>query len=143
MTKAEQIRQLEQAWATNPRWKGIQRNYSAEQVLNLRGSVKIEHTLARMGAERLWHLMHERPFVRTLGAMTGGLLAAEMAEDKIYELNDMLDKLVDDETGEISDIDQAQDLEALQLRLTKSARPEDQSLYSQLQKLIELEDLAS
>ena len=78
-TKAEQIRQMEHDWATNPRWRGITRNYSAEQVLNLRGSVKIEYTLAKMGAERLWELMHERPFVRSLGAMTGGQ-AVQMVE---------------------------------------------------------------
>ena len=53
------------------RFKGIRRDYTAADVEKLRGSVKIEYTLARMGANRLWELLHERPFVRTLGALTG------------------------------------------------------------------------
>ena len=53
------------------RWEGIERPYTADDVVRLRGSIRIEHTLARMGAERLWRLMHERPFVRSLGALTG------------------------------------------------------------------------
>src|SRR5215213_11259457 len=55
----------------SPRWQGIQRDYSAEDVLRLRGSLTIEHTLARRGAERLWSLMHELPYVAALGALTG------------------------------------------------------------------------
>jgi isocitrate lyase len=55
----------------NDRFKGIKRDYSAADVEKLRGSIKIEYTLARMGANRLWQLLHERPFVRTLGALTG------------------------------------------------------------------------
>jgi isocitrate lyase len=55
----------------SPRWQGIQRDYGAEDVLRLRGSLAIEHTLARRGAEKLWKLMHDEPFVNTLGAMTG------------------------------------------------------------------------
>ena len=55
----------------SPRFEGIERPYTAEDVARLRGSVQIEQTLARMGAERLWELMHERPFVRALGALTG------------------------------------------------------------------------
>ena len=58
-------------WANNPRWDGIERPYRPEDVLNLRGSFKVEHTIARMGATRLWELMNERPFVRALGAVTG------------------------------------------------------------------------
>jgi isocitrate lyase len=53
------------------RFKGIKRDYTAADVEKLRGSVKIEYTLARLGANRLWKLLHERPFVRTLGALTG------------------------------------------------------------------------
>ena len=63
--------QMTQDWAKSPRWAGIQRPYSAEQVLRLRGSFRIEHTVARMGAERLWHLVQTDPFVRALGAVTG------------------------------------------------------------------------
>src|SRR6267143_23947 len=58
-------------WANNGRWKGVERVYSAEDVLRLRGSVHIEHTLARMGAERLWQLLQTEPYVNALGAMTG------------------------------------------------------------------------
>jgi len=65
------IRQLQCAWAENPRWAGIKRNYSAEDVLRLRGSVTVEHTLARRGAERLWNLLQDEPFVNALGALTG------------------------------------------------------------------------
>jgi isocitrate lyase len=62
---------LKKDWAENPRWKGIKRGYSAEEVVRLRGSVHIEHTLARRGAEKLWKLVNEEPFVNSLGAMTG------------------------------------------------------------------------
>ena len=63
--------QMNQDWEQSLRWSGIERPYSAEQVLRLRGSFRIEHTLARMGAERLWDLLHTDPFVRALGAITG------------------------------------------------------------------------
>ena len=62
---------LKKDWAENPRWKGIRRGYAAEDVVRLRGSVHIEHTLARRGAEKLWKLIDEEPFVSTLGALTG------------------------------------------------------------------------
>src|SRR4051794_30696341 len=62
---------LKKDWAENPRWKGIQRGYTAEDVVRLRGSIHIEHTLARRGAEKLWKLINEEPFVNTLGALTG------------------------------------------------------------------------
>jgi isocitrate lyase len=58
-------------WATDPRWAGVERTYSAADVLRLRGSVAEEHTLARIGAERLWSLLHEEPYVAALGALTG------------------------------------------------------------------------
>jgi isocitrate lyase len=58
-------------WASAPRWVGVERPYTAEQVLRLRGSFAVEYTLARMGAERLWDLMKTEPFVRALGAITG------------------------------------------------------------------------
>ena len=66
-----EARKLEHEWATNPRWKGVRRDYSAEDVVRLRGSVQVEHTLAKMGAERLWHLMHTEHHVKALGALTG------------------------------------------------------------------------
>src|SRR5438045_2920053 len=62
---------LKKDWAENPRWKGIRRAYTAEDVVRLRGSVHIEHTLARRGAEKLWKLVTDEPFVNALGAMTG------------------------------------------------------------------------
>ena len=70
-TRDEQIRALEQDWAQNPRWKGIRRTYSASDVVRLAGSVRIEHTLSRRGAEKLWNLVNTEPFVNTLGALTG------------------------------------------------------------------------
>jgi len=63
---------LQQEWATDPRWAGVKRSYSAEDVVRLRGSVQEEHTLARLGAERLWQMLHEDGYVNTLGALTGG-----------------------------------------------------------------------
>jgi len=65
------IIELEREWTENPRWKGVERPYDANEVLRLRGSIMVEHTLARMGAEKLWRLMHEEPFVNALGALTG------------------------------------------------------------------------
>ncbi len=62
---------LERDWATNPRWAGITRPYRAADVIRLRGSIQIEHTLARLGAERLWQLLQEELYVAALGALTG------------------------------------------------------------------------
>src|SRR5208282_5154934 len=62
---------LEMEWASSPRWKGITRPYGEKDVQQLRGSVHIEHTLARLGAERLWNLLHMEEFVPALGAGTG------------------------------------------------------------------------
>ncbi len=70
MLNGNQVVEIEREWE-GPRWEGVTRPYSAEDVARLRGSVRIEHTLARMGAERLWELMRERPYVRALGALTG------------------------------------------------------------------------
>ncbi|NOV26321.1 isocitrate lyase [Cupriavidus necator] len=71
MNRQEQIQALQKDWDTNPRWKGITRNFTAEDVVRLRGSVQVEHTLARRGAEKLWKLLHTEPFVNSLGALTG------------------------------------------------------------------------
>ncbi len=62
---------LDKEWASNSRWAGVTRPYSVEDVERLRGSVRIEYTLARRGAERLWNLLHSEPYVPALGAMTG------------------------------------------------------------------------
>jgi len=66
-------------WTTNPRWSGITRNYTYDDVLRLRGSFQIEYTLARLGAERLWNLMQSDPYVPSLGATTGNQ-AIEMVQ---------------------------------------------------------------
>ncbi|MFT4190674.1 MAG: isocitrate lyase [Comamonas sp.] len=71
-TRDQQIAALQQDWADNPRWHGIKRGYSAADVVRLRGSFHIEHTVARRGAEKLWHLVNHEPFVNCLGALTGG-----------------------------------------------------------------------
>src|SRR5256884_4363842 len=63
--------ELEAEWKENKRWKGIVRPYSAVDVVRLRGSIKIEYTLASLGAERLWNLLHTEPYVAALGALTG------------------------------------------------------------------------
>jgi len=67
----DQVTHLDSAWKNDERWRGITRPYSANDVLRLRGSVRIEHTLARMGAERLWKLLRTDPYVAALGAMSG------------------------------------------------------------------------
>jgi isocitrate lyase len=67
----EQIARLRRDWVTSPRWAGVQRSYGAAEVIRLRGSVQEEHTLARLGAERLWQLLHQDGYVNTLGALTG------------------------------------------------------------------------
>ncbi|NBD95995.1 MAG: isocitrate lyase [Gammaproteobacteria bacterium] len=65
------IIEMERDWLENPRWKGVERPYDANEVVRLRGSVTIEHTLARRGAEKLWTRMQEDDYVNALGALTG------------------------------------------------------------------------
>ena len=75
MTRDEQIKALEQDWATNPRWKNVKRNYSAADVVRLRGSLNVEHTLAKRGAEKLWKLVNgeaKKGYVNAFGAITAG-----------------------------------------------------------------------
>src|SRR5207244_6667197 len=69
--RQKQIEQLEQDWTSNPRWKAVKRGYAAKDVVRLRGSVHVEHSLAKRGAEKLWRMTQERPFVNSLGALTG------------------------------------------------------------------------
>jgi isocitrate lyase len=66
-----EAQRLQKEWTESPRWKGIKRGYTADDVVRLRGSVQIEHTLAKRGAEKLWKLLHDEPFVNALGALTG------------------------------------------------------------------------
>ncbi|MGO3858420.1 isocitrate lyase [Neisseriaceae bacterium CLB008] len=70
--RAQRIAAIEKDWQENPRWKGIKRGYTAEDVERLRGSIHVEHSLARNGAEKLWRLVHDEPFINCLGALTGG-----------------------------------------------------------------------
>jgi isocitrate lyase len=76
---ASEAEALELEWETHPRWQGVERHYSAEDVIRLRGSFLVEHTIARQGAERLWQLVHETEYVHALGALTGGQ-AVEMVK---------------------------------------------------------------
>jgi isocitrate lyase len=62
---------LEREWKTDPRWAGVVRHYTGRDVLRLRGPLSVEHTLARLGAEQLWRMLHEEPYVAALGALTG------------------------------------------------------------------------
>jgi len=78
MTREEQISQLEADWQDSPRWKGIKREYSAKDLMKLRGSVVIEHTLARLGAEKLWRLVNQEKPLCALGALTGNQAIQEI-----------------------------------------------------------------
>ncbi|MGH3408421.1 MAG: isocitrate lyase [Streptosporangiaceae bacterium] len=71
MTMDDQVTAIRRQWATDPRWSGIERTYSAADVVRLRGSVQEDHTLARLGAERLWSLLRSGGYVNALGALTG------------------------------------------------------------------------
>lgn len=87
-TRTQQIEELNKEW-TNPRWEGITRPYSAEEVVKLRGSVNPECTLAQLGAAKLWRLLHgeaKKGYVNSLGALTGGqaLQQAKAGIEAIY-----------------------------------------------------------
>ena len=75
----QQATDLERRWEMDPRWSGIKRDYTAKDVVKLQGSVKIEHTLAKIGAERLWNLLQIEEYVPTFGALTGAQ-AAQMVK---------------------------------------------------------------
>ncbi|QGA69069.1 isocitrate lyase [Sulfolobus sp. E11-6] len=75
----EEAKRLEYEWSENPRWNGIKRNYSATDVVKLRGSVQIEYTLAKLASQKLWNLLNTEPYVGTFGALTGSQ-AVEMAK---------------------------------------------------------------
>ena len=78
MNRRQQIEKLESDWANSPRWKGIERNYSAEDVVKLRGTVNIEYTLARLGAEKMWRLINREDPLCGLGALTGNQAIQEV-----------------------------------------------------------------
>src|SRR5258707_5970253 len=71
MNRDQAIAEIRRNWTSNPRWQGVRRPYSAEDVYRLRGTVQIEYSLARLGAEKLWKLVNEEAFVNALGALTG------------------------------------------------------------------------
>ena len=71
-SKVEHTNELEKEWVSNPRWKNVKRDYTAADVVRLRGSLQIEHTLAKCGAEKLWKLINEEDYINSLGALTGG-----------------------------------------------------------------------
>lgn len=75
LTRQEQIKKIEADWQNNPRWEGVKRGYSAADVVRLRGSVQVDHTLAKRGAEKLWGLINgkaKKGYVNSLGTLTGG-----------------------------------------------------------------------
>ncbi len=77
-TKQERAAALKKEWETNPRWKGVNRPYSAEEVINISGSVPVEYTLAKNGAEKLWKRLHTDNWVAGLGALTGNQAIQEV-----------------------------------------------------------------
>ncbi len=79
MQNQEKINQIKKDWETNPRWKGIKRPYTAEEVVNLRGTVEIEYSLARKGAETMWNKINSQPYLAGLGALTGNQAVQEVA----------------------------------------------------------------
>ncbi|WP_175402768.1 isocitrate lyase [Mangrovivirga cuniculi] len=78
MNKKEQIQKLQNDWKTNPRWNGIKRPYTAEEVIKLRGNFNIEYTVAKQGAEKLWAKLNTEEFVAGLGALTGNQAVQEV-----------------------------------------------------------------
>ncbi len=70
-SRSEEAKKLQKEWSESTRWKNIKRGYSAEDVVKLRGSIQVEHTLASRGSERLWNLVNNEPFVNALGALSG------------------------------------------------------------------------
>jgi isocitrate lyase len=78
MQRNDQIKALDADWADSPRWKNVERDYSAADVVKLRGSVQIEYTLARLGAEKLWRLVNQEKPLCALGALTGNQAIQEV-----------------------------------------------------------------
>lgn len=78
MNRKEQVQKLQTEWAASPRWRGVTRNYSAADVVRLRGTIQVEHTLARLGAEKLWRLVNQEHPLCALGALTGNQAIQEI-----------------------------------------------------------------
>jgi len=86
MNIEQDVQNLQNTWSTDPRWSGIKREYSAEEVIRLRPSIPVEHSIARHGANKLWELLHTKPYINTFGALTGAQ-AVQMVKgglDAIY-----------------------------------------------------------
>jgi len=83
---SEKIQTIKADWATNHRWAGVKRPYTAEEVIRLRGTVDVEYSLAQRGAKKLWHMLNHKPFVSALGALTGNQAIQEVTAglDAIY-----------------------------------------------------------
>ena len=71
MDRQQQAKALAKSWESEPRWQGVERPYTAEQVVRLRSSFQIEYTIAQLGSDRLWNLMNSEPYIQALGALTG------------------------------------------------------------------------
>lgn len=78
MNTPKTVEQIQQDWDSNPRWANVKRDYSAQDVVKLRGSVQEEHTLARRGAEQLWDKIHSEDFINALGALTGNMAVQQV-----------------------------------------------------------------
>ena len=85
LSRTQQIAALEKDWATNPRWKGVKRGYSAADVVRLRGSVQIEHSLAKRGSEKLWRLINGE-------AKKGYVNSFQIGNSRIYNTNFIYDQ---------------------------------------------------
>lgn len=86
MSIEQDVQNLQNTWNTDPRWSGIKREYSAEEVIRLRPSIPVEQSIARHGANKLWELLHTKPYINTFGALTGAQ-AVQMVKgglDAIY-----------------------------------------------------------
>lgn len=77
-TKQEQIKEIEKDWLENPRWKGVKRPYTAEDVLKLRGSYKLDYTIATEMSKKFWNKLNTQDFVAGLGALTGNQAVQEV-----------------------------------------------------------------
>ena len=121
-------------WKTDPRWQGIVRPYRPEDVERLRGSVPIEHTLARLGSQRLWRLLHSEPFVPSLGAMTGTqavqMVAAGLPAIYASGWQVAADANNADQTYPDQSLYPADSMPALVRRLNNAFRREDEKQHS-------------
>jgi isocitrate lyase len=126
----DEVEELQSEWESDPRWKGITRPYAAEEVLKLRGTLKIDYTLARAGAKRLWILLNEEPYVPALGALTGnqavqqveaGLLAIYLSGWQVAADNNLAGEMYPDQS-----LYPSNSVPAVVRRINKALRRADQ-----------------